>query len=189
MRIGIAHTHARIVSEARQEWRHTDTASLSDGRQLRTEDLGGYGSGAKTWPVPVDSATGLTTSAVTGLNAGAIGATAIMLQNENAHAAGVMPFSLPAQPSHFPCIGMSAVIAAAVISAWTAWTRIVNAVARATERTNTNNRRAVSRHMIVHVSSSQHPVPGQNPDCSLHCRAELASSITFSSTGAHGVSD
>lgn|SRR5262249_14668570 len=94
-----------------------ETAPTSDGCQLTTDDLGGYGSGGKTWPVKVGSAAGLMISAARGSKAAVIGATAIMPQNESAHAAGVTAFSLPAQPSHIPCIGMSVVIAAAVMSA------------------------------------------------------------------------
>lgn len=59
------------------------------------------------WPVAGVSARGSTVSLEAASKAATTGAIAATLQNDATHAAGVMVFSLPAQPSHLPCIGIS----------------------------------------------------------------------------------
>lgn len=99
-------------------------------------------------PIAGVSARGSTVSLEIASKAATVGANVITLQNEAAHATGVMVFSFPAQPSHLPCIGISVPIEAVVASMLTAWTvRVINPVARATERTITSSRRAVLCHI------------------------------------------
>ena len=65
-----------------------------------------------------------------------------------------MTFSLPAHPSHLPCMGMSVVaMAAAVISMLPAsTTQTDRPVARVTESRNTSSRRANSEHIATKIA-------------------------------------
>jgi hypothetical protein len=84
----------------------------------------------------------------TGPNAIAIAGNAIALSQWAEHAVGATAFSLPAHPSHLPCMGISVAMAAAATSIALAWTtRTVNPVARATESTSVNSQRAVPHNM------------------------------------------